>query len=57
VRVGDDGLFKTDHYRWSLRFTIVNPANAEVLYSFLSTFIGAHYVTPRTETAELGFHF
>jgi hypothetical protein len=27
------------------------------LYNFLSTFSGTHYVTPRSYTAELGFHF
>jgi hypothetical protein len=27
------------------------------LYSFCSTFSGTHYVTPRTEMAELGFYF
>jgi hypothetical protein len=27
------------------------------LYNFLSTFSGTHFLTPRTYTAELGFHF
>jgi hypothetical protein len=27
------------------------------LYDFLSTFSGKHFVTPRTYTAALGFHF
>src|SRR5438552_934727 len=27
------------------------------VYNFLSTFTGTHYVTPRSYTAELGFHF
>jgi hypothetical protein len=55
--VGDDNLFHGDHYRWSLRFTVINLANKKALYNFFSTFSGTHYVTPRTETAELGFHF
>lgn len=56
--VGDDNLFGGDHrYRWSLRFTVINLANKTALYNFFSTFSGTHYVTPRTETAELGFHF
>ena len=38
-------------------FTVVNLANRLALYDFLSTFSGTHYVTPRTLTAELGFHF
>jgi len=27
------------------------------LYNFLSTFSGTHYVTPRTVTGEITFHF
>ena len=41
----------------ALRFTVINLANKVALYNFLSTFSGTHYVTPRTETVELGFHF
>jgi hypothetical protein len=55
--VGDDNLFHGDRYKWSLRFTVINMANKEALYNFLSTFSGTHYVTPRTLTGELGFHF
>jgi len=55
--VGDDDLFHGDHYKWSLRLTVINMANKTALYNFLSTFSGTHYVTPRTETVELGFHF
>ena len=54
---GDDNLFGADRYRWSLRFTVINVANKVVLYNFLSTFSGTHYVTPRAETVELSFHF
>jgi hypothetical protein len=57
IAVGDDNLFHGDRYKWSLRFTVVNLANKVALYNFLSTFSGTHYVTPRTLTAELGFHF
>ena len=55
--VGDDDLFHGDHYKWSLRFTVINLTNKTALYNFLSTFSGTHFVTPRTYTAELGFHF
>ncbi|HEY6253386.1 MAG TPA: TonB-dependent receptor [Candidatus Angelobacter sp.] len=55
--LGDDNLFRSDHYRWSLRFTVINLTNKVALYNFFSTFSGTHYVTPRTYTAELGFHF
>jgi hypothetical protein len=55
--IGDDNLFNGDHHKWSLRLTVINLTNKDVLYNFLSTFSGTHYVTPRTETVELGFHF
>jgi hypothetical protein len=55
--VGDDDLFHGDHYKWSLRLTVINLTNKTTLYNFLSTFSGTHFVTPRTETVELGFHF
>jgi hypothetical protein len=57
VSVGDDNLFKGDHYKWSLSLTAINIANRLALYNFLSTFSGTHYVTPRALTAQLGFHF
>ncbi|HXN25164.1 MAG TPA: TonB-dependent receptor [Candidatus Dormibacteraeota bacterium] len=57
VAVGDDNLFHGDRYKWSLRFTVINLTNKVALYNFLSTFSGTHFVTPRTETVELGFHF
>src|SRR6266704_2971771 len=55
--VGDDNLFRGEKYKWSLRLTAVNITNKVALYNFLSTFTGTHYVTPRSYTAELGFHF
>ena len=57
VSVGDDNLFKGDHYKWSLTLTAINITNKLALYNFLSTFSGTHYVTPRALTAQLGFHF
>jgi hypothetical protein len=57
VAVGHDNLFNGDRYKWSLRFTVINLTDKTALYNFLSTFSGTHYVTPRTETVELGFHF
>jgi hypothetical protein len=55
--IGDDNLFHGDKYKWSLRFTVINLTNKTASYNFLSTFSGTHFVTPRTETVELGFHF
>ena len=57
VAVGDDNLFRGDRKRVSLRFTVINLTNKVALYNFLSTFSGTHFVTPRTYTGELGFHF
>jgi len=57
LSLGDDNLFRTDRYKWSLRLTAINVTNKVALYNFLSTFSGTHYVTPRALTAELGFHF
>jgi hypothetical protein len=57
ISVGDDNLFRKDRYKWSLRLTAINVTNKVALYNFLSTFSGTHFVTPRTFTAELGFHF
>jgi hypothetical protein len=57
VAVGDDNLFHGDKYKWSATLTIVNLTNKVALYNFLSTFSGTHFVTPRTISAQIGFHF
>jgi Carboxypeptidase regulatory-like domain/TonB-dependent Receptor Plug Domain len=57
VSVGHDNLLRGDKYRVSLQLTAINITNKYTLYNFLSTFSGTHYVTPRTLTAELAFHF
>jgi TonB dependent receptor-like, beta-barrel len=57
LAVGHDNLLNGDRYKVSVRFTVINLTNKDVLYNFLSTFSGTHYVTPRTATVELGFHF
>jgi hypothetical protein len=57
MSVGHDNLFRGDKYKVSARLTVINLANHFALYNFLSTFSGTHYVTPRSLTAELGFHF
>jgi len=57
VAVGDDNLFHNEKYKWSARLEIINLTNADVLYNFLSTFSGTHYVTPRAVTGTVGFHF
>jgi hypothetical protein len=57
LSLGEDNLFRGDKRRISLRVTAVNLTNKVALYNFLSTFSGTHYVTPRSLTAEVGFHF
>jgi hypothetical protein len=57
LAVGHDNIFNSDRYKWSLNFTVINLTNRVALYNFLSTFSGTHYVSPRTMTAQLGFHF
>ncbi len=57
LAVGDDDLFHGDRYKWGLQLTVINLANKTALYNFLSTFSGTHYVTPRTLTAQVSFHF
>ena len=59
LSVGHDDLFhfKAERYKVSLRFTVINLTNKEAVYNFLSTFSGTHYVSPRTLTGEVGFHF
>jgi Carboxypeptidase regulatory-like domain len=57
IAIGHDNVFGGDRYKMSLQFTAINVTNQVALYNFLSTFSGTHYVTPRTMTAEIGFHF
>ena len=57
LSIGDDNLFQGDRFRWSLQFTVVNLTNKAALYNFLSTFSGTHFISPRAETVQLGFHF
>ncbi len=60
MELGDDDLFKvgrSDRYHLGASITAVNVTNKYALYNFLSTFSGTHYVTPRTITAEVAFHF
>jgi hypothetical protein len=57
VAIGDDDLFHGDKRKWSAQVTVINLTDKVALYSFLSTFSGTHYVTPRAVTAQLGFNF
>jgi hypothetical protein len=57
LALGHDNLFHGDRYKWSLQLSAINITNKTALYNFLSTFTGTHFVTPRSYSAELGFHF
>jgi hypothetical protein len=57
LSLGHDNIFHGDKYKWSAQLTVINLANNYELYNFLSTFSGTHYVTPRSLTAQIGFHF
>ncbi|HUJ13425.1 MAG TPA: TonB-dependent receptor [Thermoanaerobaculia bacterium] len=58
LAVGDDDLLGSgSNRRISLTLTVINLTNKVALYNFLSTFSGTHFVTPRTYTAQLGYHF
>ena len=57
LSLGHDNLFHGEKYKWSAQFTVINLTNKYALYNFLSTFSGTHYVSPRTLTAQIGFHF
>jgi hypothetical protein len=57
LAVGHDNLFHGERYKWSLQGSVINLTNKTALYNFLSTFTGTHFVTPRSYSAELGFHF
>jgi hypothetical protein len=60
MALGDDDVFHfgaDKHYKISAVMTAINIANKYALYNFLSTFSGTHYLTPRTVTGEVAFHF
>jgi hypothetical protein len=57
LSIGHDNMFHGDKYKVSAQLTVINLANNYALYNFLSTFSGTHYVTPRSLTGEIGFHF
>jgi hypothetical protein len=57
LSVGQDDLLRRDKQSIGLRFDVVNLANVDGLYNFLSTFSGTHFVTPRSVTAQLRYTF
>ncbi len=57
MAIGDDHIFGTDKRGFGARLTMINATNKYALYNFLSTFSGTHYVTPRTLTGQIAYHF
>jgi hypothetical protein len=57
LALGHDNVFHGDKHTVSARVTVVNLSDKFALYNFLSTFSGTHFVSPRSVTAEVGFHF
>ena len=54
---GVDNLLHGDKAKVKLRLSIINVANKEALYNFLSTFSGTHFVTPRSVQFQAGITF
>jgi hypothetical protein len=57
MSIGQDNLFGGKEKKWSAQLTATNLTNKVALYNYLSTFSGTHFVSPRSVTGELGFHF
>jgi hypothetical protein len=57
IGAGTDNLFRAERIRTTLRFTVTNLTNKVVLYNFLSTFSGTHFVQPRSYQVALGVVF
>jgi hypothetical protein len=55
IGVGTDNLFHKEKVKTTLKFSVVNVTNQAVLYNFLSTFSGTHWVTPRDYEITLGW--
>ena len=55
--LGVDNVFHGDRAKVRLRFSVINLANKEALYNFLSTFSGTHFVTPRAYQVHVGIAF
>jgi hypothetical protein len=57
LALGSDNLFHGSRTKVKVRFSVLNLDNKEVLYNFLSTFSGTHFVTPRTYQVQFGVGF
>jgi hypothetical protein len=57
IGLGADNVFHSSHAKVRVRLSVINVANKEALYNFLSTFSGTHFVTPRSVQFQLGVGF
>jgi hypothetical protein len=57
LSVGQDDLFRHEKQTFGIRLDVVNLANVDGLYNFLSTFSGTHFVTPRSVTVQIHYMF
>jgi hypothetical protein len=55
--VGEDDLFRREKQSVGIRVDVVNAANVDGLYNFLSTFSGTHFVTPRSVSGQIRYTF
>ena len=57
LSIGQEGLFRHEKQSIGIRLDVVNMANVNGLYNFLSTFSGTHFVTPRSVTGQIHYTF
>jgi len=57
VALGSDNLLRSNKAKMKLRFSVINLTNRDVLYNFLSSFSGTHFVSPRTYQVQVGVGF
>jgi hypothetical protein len=57
MSLGDDRVIGSARHSLGARVTVINATNKYALYNFLSTFSGTHYVTPRTVSGQIAYHF
>ena len=58
LAIGTDDLFRTgNRARVNLRLSVLNVANTQAMYNFLSTCAGTHFIPTRSVRAEIGIVF
>jgi hypothetical protein len=57
LSIGQEDLFRHEKQSLGVRLDLVNLANVDGLYNFLSTFSGTHFISPRSVTAQIRYTF